>query len=84
MVNELSRGVQALAAMAEHTGSVGLGVEVEKESRIGNRQATVKDVERVLELIWASTGKERQIDNKVSAADHWVGRTGTHTEAKTC
>ena len=36
VVNELPRGIEALTAMAEETGGIGLGVEVEKECSIND------------------------------------------------
>ena len=52
MVNVLSGRIEALATMAENAGSVGLGVEVKEEGGVGNRQAPMEDIERVLEFIW--------------------------------
>jgi hypothetical protein len=36
VVNELSRGIEALTAVAEETGGIGLGVQVEKECSIND------------------------------------------------
>ena len=36
VVNELSRGIEALAAMTEKTGGIGFAVEVEKECPVDN------------------------------------------------
>ena len=47
-MNKLSRRVQTLAAVAEETGCIGLGVEIEKECSIDDSKATMKDVKTVL------------------------------------
>ena len=48
VVDELSGGIETLAAVAEEAGSVGLGVEVEKESAVDHCETAMKDVETVL------------------------------------
>ena len=50
MVDELARGVQALAAMAQQTGSVGLCVEVQEEGAIHHSEAAMEHIKAVLEL----------------------------------
>ena len=59
MMDVLPRGVERLAAVAQNAGSVGFGVKIEEESSIGNCQATVEDVERVLEFVWNTNSKKR-------------------------
>ena len=49
-MDELSRRVEALTAMAQKTGGVGLGVEVQEEGPIDHRQTPVKDIEAVLQF----------------------------------
>lgn len=51
-MDELARRVEALAAMAEEAGGVGLGVEVEEECPVDHCKTSVEDVEAVLELSW--------------------------------
>ena len=50
MVDELSRGIKALASMAEEARCVGFQVEIHKEGAIYHRQTTVKDVKAVLQF----------------------------------
>lgn len=50
MVNELPRGVEALAAMAQETRSIGLCVEVEEECAKDHSKTSVEHIEAVLEL----------------------------------
>lgn len=48
MVNELTRRVQALAAVAQKAGCVGLGVEIEKECSVDDSKTSVKNVKAAL------------------------------------
>ena len=50
VVNELARGVEALAAMAEETWSIGFRVEVEEECAKDHSKTAVEDIKAVLEL----------------------------------
>ena len=59
MVNELSRGIQALAAMTEEARSVGLAIEIEKEGAIDHCQTTVKNIETVLQLNCIKKGRKK-------------------------
>lgn len=52
MVDELAWGVEALAAVAEKTGGVGFGVEVEEEGAVHHGQTAVEDVKAVLQFHW--------------------------------
>ena len=52
MVDELARRVETLAAVAEETWGVGLGVEVEEESAVYHCQAAMEDIEAILEFIF--------------------------------
>ena len=51
MMDELSGRVQTLAAMAQEARGVGLGVEVEEKRPVHHCQASVEDVEAVLQLV---------------------------------
>ena len=48
MVDELSRGIKTLAAVAEKTWSIGLAVEIQEECAIDHCQTAVKNIETVL------------------------------------
>ena len=50
VVDELARGVEGLAAVAEEAGGVGLGVEIEEEGTKDHRQTAMKDIETVLQF----------------------------------
>ena len=50
VVDELAGRVEAFAAMAQQTGSISLGVEVEEEGPVHHCQATVEHIKAVLQL----------------------------------
>lgn len=50
MVDKLSWRVQALAAVTEETGGVGLQVKVQEKCPIHHRKTAVEDVKAVLKL----------------------------------
>lgn len=50
MVDKLSWGVQALAAVTEETGGVGFQVKVQEKCPIDHCKAAVEDVKAVLKL----------------------------------
>ena len=50
VVNELARGIEALAAMTEEAWCVGLGVEIEEEGPKHDSQTAVEHVKTVLQL----------------------------------
>ena len=59
VVDELAGWVEALAAMTEEAGGVGLGVQVEKEGPKHHGQTAVEDIEAVLELNCGRGERER-------------------------
>ena len=63
MVNELARGIETLAAMTEKAGSIGLRVKVEKECSVDNSQASMENIETVLELncVWKDKTKKQML-----------------------
>ena len=50
MVNILSRRIKTLAAVTEDAGSIGLCIEIEEESPIGDSQTAMKNVKCILQL----------------------------------
>ena len=50
MMNKLSRGVEALAAVTEEAGGIGLSVEIKKESSIDHSQTAMENIKTVLQL----------------------------------
>ena len=49
-MDELARGVEALAAVADEAGGIGLGVEVQEERAIHDSQAAMEYVKTVLQF----------------------------------
>ena len=60
MVNELSGRIKTLAAVTEKARRVGLGVEVEKESAVDDRETAMEYIETVLQLNWNKSVGNRQ------------------------
>ena len=48
VVDELSWGIETLAAMAEKAWSIGLAVEIQEEGAVDHCQAPVKNIKTVL------------------------------------
>ena len=66
MVNELSGRIKTLAAVTEKARRVGLGVEVEKESAVDDRETAMEYIETVLQLNWnKSVGNRQSVSEQI-------------------
>lgn len=73
MVDELARRVQALAAVTQQAGGVGLAVQVEEEGAVHHRQAAVEHVKAVLQLGWRGGRREgRREQRRERGVEIWT------------
>ena len=51
-MDELSWGIETLAAVTQETGGVGLGVQVQEEGPIYHSKTAMEHIKTVLEFSW--------------------------------